>query len=83
MNEYEVAKEKVLPYIREKLSWPEQLISEYGRVPVQIGGSTVWADFVCYINKEQKATPWLLIEVKQPGISLDQALPQNVQLTVL
>lgn len=76
MNEYEIAVKKVFPYIRDKLSWPEQLISAYGRVPVQIGGSTVWADFVCYILKNQKAVPWLLFEVKQPGISLEQAFPQ-------
>lgn len=76
MNELEVATGKVFPYIRDNLGWPEQLISAYGRVPVQIGGSTVWADFVCYISKNQKAVPWLLIEVKQTGISLEQALPQ-------
>ena len=76
MNEYEIAIEKVLPYIREKLNWPEELISAYGRVPVQIGGGTVWADIVCYISKVQKAVPWLLFEVKQPGVSLEQAFPQ-------
>lgn len=76
MNEYEIAVEKVLPYIREKLNWPENLISAYGRVPVQIGGASVWADFVCYISDVQKALPWLLFEVKQPGISLEQAFPQ-------
>jgi hypothetical protein len=76
MNEYEVAIKRVLPYIHDNLGWPEQLISEYGRVPVQIGGNTVWADFVCYISKDRKAVPWLLIEVKQPGILLEQAFPQ-------
>ncbi|HEX3033801.1 MAG TPA: type I restriction enzyme HsdR N-terminal domain-containing protein [Thermodesulfobacteriota bacterium] len=76
MNEYEVAMEKVLPFIRNNLRWPEQLISAYGRVPVQIGGSTVWADFVYYISKNQKAVPWLLVEVKQPGAPLEQAFPQ-------
>lgn len=76
MNEYEIATEIVLPYIREKLNWPEKLISTYGRVPVQIGGGTVWADFVCYISKGQKAVPWLLFEVKQSVVSLEQAFPQ-------
>lgn len=76
MNEYEVAKEKVLPYVSVELGWPKHLISEYGRVPVQIGGSTVWADFVCYICKDQKLIPWLLVEVKKQGISLEQAMPQ-------
>lgn len=76
MNEYEIAIEKVLPYIRQKLNWPEKLVSAYGRVPVQIGGGTVWADFVCYISNVQKAVPWLLFEVKQPGLTLEQAFPQ-------
>lgn len=77
MNEYDVAKKKVLPYILERLGWPEYLVRGYGRVPVQIGGSTVWADFVCYIPKDQKPVPWLLIEVKQSGAPLEQeALPQ-------
>jgi len=76
MNEYEVAMAKVLPYIHKDLGWPEQLISGYGRVPVQIGSSTVWADFVCYITKDRKPVPWLVIEVKQPGASLQEALPQ-------
>jgi hypothetical protein len=76
MNEYEVAVQKVLPYIQEQLNWPEKLISAYGRVPVQIGSASVWADFVCYISVAHKAEPWLLFEVKQPGIPLEQAFPQ-------
>lgn len=76
MNEYEIAMERVLPHIRDNLGWPEQLISAYGRAPVQIGSSTVWADFVCYISKDEKPIPWLLVEVKQPGVYLDEALPQ-------
>jgi hypothetical protein len=76
MNEYEIALEKVLPYIHDHLHWPDQLISKYGRVPVQIGGSAVWADFMCYISKNQKPIPWLLIEVKQSDSPLEQALPQ-------
>ena len=76
MKEHEVAAAKVLPYLRERLGWPEQLISAYGRVPVQIGGSTVWADFVCHISKNERVVPWLLIEVKRPGAPLEEALPQ-------
>jgi hypothetical protein len=76
MNEYEVAVKKVAPYIQNKLRWREELVSSYGRVPVQIGGSTVWADIVCYISFEQKAVPWLLIEIKQPEAILEQAVPQ-------
>ena len=77
MKEYEVAIEQVWPFLRNKLGWPEKLMSSYGRVPIQIGGTTVWADYVCYISQDQKAVPWLLVEVKQPGVSLEQeAIPQ-------
>ena len=76
INEYEIANKKVLPYIKDILHWPEKLISSYGRVPVQIGGSTIWADFVCYINKNRRAIPWLLFEVKRTRIALEQAKPQ-------
>lgn len=43
MKEYEVALEKVSPFLRDQLSWPEKLISSYGRTPVQIGATTVRA----------------------------------------
>jgi len=77
MNEHEVAEYKVLPYIKEQLKWPSELISPYGRVPVQVGGSTVWADIVCYITKSHKVVPWLLIEVKRPEIGhITEAIPQ-------
>lgn len=76
MNEYEIATKRVFPYLRETLHWPDELIRGYGRVPVQVGGSTVWADLVCYISEHQKAVPWLLVEVKRPGEPLEQAVPQ-------
>ena len=76
MNEFEIAQALVLPYIRETLKWPEKLHSTYGRVPVQIGGSVVWADFVCYIFKDQRVAPWLVFEVKKPGITVEETVPQ-------
>lgn len=76
MNEYDIAVRKVLPYIQDELKWPKNLLSAYGRVPVQVGGGIVWADFVCYISKGQKLIPWLLIEVKKLSISLEEAAPQ-------
>lgn len=76
MNEYDIAVNKVLPYINSKLHWNEQLVSSYGRVPVQVGSNTIWADFVYYISQNQKASPWLLVEVKKTGIPLEQAIPQ-------
>jgi hypothetical protein len=76
MSELEIALTKVRPYILDKLGWPDQLISHYGRVPVQIGTGTVWADFVCYISHHRSVVPWLLIEVKRQGESPEQAVPQ-------
>ena len=76
MNECEVAMGKVLHYLQGHFKWPGELISAYGRVPVQIGSQTVWGDFVCYISKAQKAVPWLLVEIKKPGIPLSHAIPQ-------
>ena len=77
LKEYEVALEKVLPFLRDHLGWPEELISSYGRTPVQVGTTTVWADYVCYISQGQKLVPWLLVEVKKPGFSLEEeAIPQ-------
>ncbi len=77
MKEYKVALEKVSPFLRDQLGWPEELISSYGRTPVQIGTTTVWADYVCYMSRGQKLLPWLLVEVKQVGVSLEEeAIPQ-------
>lgn len=45
MNEQEIAYKKVNPYIQKNLNWPDHLISEYGRVPVQIGGNVKLKDF--------------------------------------
>lgn len=76
IKEYDIAVKKVIPYIKRKLRWSKELVSEYGRVPVQIGGKTVWADIVCYISIKQKRVPWLLIEVKKQNVSLEQATAQ-------
>lgn len=76
MGEYEVATRSVLPYLKESLRWPPSLIRGYGRVPVQVGTSTRWADFVCYIMQENKPSPYLLVEVKQEGLDLKQITPQ-------
>ncbi|HQK54779.1 MAG TPA: type I restriction enzyme HsdR N-terminal domain-containing protein [Sedimentibacter sp.] len=83
MSEYEIAVNKVIPYIKKKFKWPDSLISQYGRVPVQSGSNTVWADVVCYINYNQKPQPWLLIEVKKEGIPLEQAIPQAESYSIL
>lgn len=76
MSEYATAKQQVLPYLYNELKWPPALISDYGRVPVSMGGTTVWADFVCYISRESRAIPWLLVEVKKKDSSFDAAFSQ-------
>jgi hypothetical protein len=38
-----------------------------------MGRGTVWADFVLYIVDGQRATPWLLVEVKQRGSRREDA----------
>jgi len=75
MNESEIAEKRVLPFLINELKWPKDLISPYGRVPVQIGANMVWADFVCYISTGGKRIPWLLVEVKKTGIA-EQAVSQ-------
>lgn len=76
MDESEIADNKVVPFLTTRLDWPEALISKYGRVPVQTGSSTVWADLVCYISKNNKTTPWILVEVKRNSADLEEAIPQ-------
>lgn len=76
MDEYEIATTKVIPYLKEQLKWPAALISEYGRVPVQVGTSIAWADLVCYLAWRNRPSPYLLVEVKQEGEDLEQWAPQ-------
>jgi hypothetical protein len=76
MGEYEIATQRVLPYLRKTLKWPSSLIRGYGRVPIQVGTSTHWADLVCYIVHESKPHPYLLVEVKREGLDLEQMTPQ-------
>jgi hypothetical protein len=83
MNEYEIATTKVRPHLTETLLWPDKLISNYGRVPVQIGTKIAWADFVCYASDHQKAIPWLLVEVKRPEEPLGQAVPQAESYAII
>lgn len=76
MDEYQIARQKVIPYIINTLQWPENLVSNYGRVPVQMGVDTKWADLVCYISQGWSFVPWIVFEVKQPSVGVEQAIPQ-------
>lgn len=75
-EERAIAINKVLPYIANQLGWPRQLISEYGRVPVQTGTSVKWADIVCFAARQNRPSPYLVVEVKQHGDDLSQSVPQ-------
>ena len=75
-DEHEVATTEVLPHLTDRVKWPAALISEYGRVPVQVGTSIAWADFVCYLAWRDRPSPYLLVEVKQKGEDLEQWVPQ-------
>jgi len=83
MLEYEIAMEKVLSYLVDDMGWPKELVSGYGRVPVQIGGSTVWADFVCHISRAGRPLPWLVVEVKRAGAPLEEAVPQGESYSLI
>lgn len=76
MDEYQIATKSVLPHLIEVLKWPRSLIKGYGRVPVQVGTSIHWADFVCYFVRANKVYPYLLVEVKREGLDLEQTTPQ-------
>lgn len=76
MDEYKIATQIVLPHIKNVLNWPSSLIKGYGRVPVQVGTSTRWADFVCYMVRSNTPLPYLLVEVKREGQDLEQTIPQ-------
>ncbi len=77
MNEKEIAEQKVIPYL-EKLGWPKSLISQYGRVPVQMGTDVNWADIVLLIvDQNVSAIPYLVVEVKQRLDNLSEVLAQT------
>lgn len=83
MDEYGVATQRVLPYLTQVLKWPASLIRGYGRVPVQVGTSTCWADFVCYLIQDGRPRPYLLVEVKREGLDLDQMTPQSESYSLI
>lgn len=77
MNEKEIAETKVIPYL-EGLGWPKQLITQYGKVPVQIGTEVKWADLVALIVDENNAAiPYLVVEVKTALSNLNEILAQT------
>lgn len=65
MSEYDIAIKYVKPYLKNIIGFPDENIKGYGRVPIQIGSSVVWADYVCYYyNRFNQAKAYCVIEVK-------------------
>ena len=75
MKEKEIAENKIIPYL-EKLGWPLELVSQYGRVPVQMGTDVKWADIVLYIVKNNVKIPYLVLEVKSNLNNIEDAKKQ-------
>lgn len=77
MNEREIAEKKVIPYLKS-LGWPDQLITQYGKVPVKMGTQTKWADIVTMFVDENEATvPYLVVEVKTAFSDMKAILAQT------
>lgn len=76
MNEIQIAESKVIPYLIQAFRWPKELISPYGRVPIQMGSTLKWGDIVCYISDHIEKRPWVLIEVKASSQDLLAAVGQ-------
>jgi len=77
MNEREIAENKVIPYLI-KLGWPKYLITQYGRVPVQVGTEVKWADIVAmFVDENDFAVPYLVVEVKPTLTNLNETLAQT------
>ncbi|WP_162800292.1 type I restriction enzyme HsdR N-terminal domain-containing protein [Oceanobacillus zhaokaii] len=78
MSELLVALDKVKPDLVDRFQFPEDNIQGYGRVPVQMGTKTIWADFVLYYyDKFYRRKIFCVIEVKDCKDSdIDFAVPQ-------
>lgn len=78
MSELEIALNIVKPYLVDTYKYPIDNIEGYGRVPIQIGSTVVWADFVFnYYNKFSQRKAFAVIEVKEcDDPEVDFAIPQ-------
>jgi thermostable 8-oxoguanine DNA glycosylase len=76
MKENEIAEKYVIPYL-ENLGFSKFLITQYGKVPVQMGTEVKWADIVTFIIENESAVPYLVVEVKTKLNDLNQILAQT------
>lgn len=52
--------------IKNELSWWEEtLLTKWGRVPIKMGVDVKYADIVALIIDENKAIPYLIVEIKR------------------
>ena len=84
MNEAEIARTKVIPYLEQK-GWSKQLITEYGRVPIKMGVDVKYADILAFfVDANDNAFPYLIVEVKTSLLPVEeieaQALSYSKQL---
>jgi len=78
MIESEIAENKVIPYLEKFLGWPKYLITQYGRVPVQVGTEVKWADIVAmFVDENNVAVPYFVVEVKPTLNNLNETLAQT------
>ena len=76
MNEVEIAEKHVIPFL-EGLGWSRQLITKYGRVPIQMGTEVKYADIVAFfIDNNDIAFPYLVVEVKRTIDNLEEVEAQ-------
>jgi len=76
MSEEEIAEKYVKPYLM-KLGFPDELISGYGKVPIQTGPFGVrYADYMCYVVRGENKKPYMIVEVKRLGEKLDYSQPE-------
>jgi len=83
LSETQIAETKVIPFLIENFKWPKELITPYGRVPVQMGTAIKWADIVCYISDHIEKRPWVLVEVKTESKHLPDAVGQAESYALL
>ncbi|HEX3047198.1 MAG TPA: type I restriction enzyme HsdR N-terminal domain-containing protein [Bacillota bacterium] len=78
MSELDVALNKVLPHLVNNCKFANEIIQGYGRVPIQMGSSVVWADFVCnYYTTYGQKKAFCVVEVKEcKNDDVDFAIPQ-------
>lgn len=76
MREKEIAEKEVIPYLKG-LGWPEELITQYGKSPVQMGTDVKWPDIITmFVDENDSVVPYFVIEVKTELTDLNKTRNQ-------